>query len=691
MADSIVRDFLIDCQTVTEAEVHSFASSIRENNELIDSLIQVIEEKKYHKEFLEPLCEQLFAFFRAQEDPLRQFAMFFIPCIVGIYLGSVHKGDRKSLRYVELLVLGAYNLQVLDSEGKPNVLTSTIPSISKPSIYHEPIAMPQAQLTENALSKLEHGENKIVQGPYFTIESINASNRLHVALVLLRVYNQNISVMPQGSRASLCKMCSKLVNQGSAHGNRRMVLDGPLPSSFMPKVSLTSQFLLELLQAIYFSMYNGLPSLGHQALNDIHRRAMQTMYTDVLLVTNAIKNSLQVHPSGHPADGPMGISIAMSPTTSTTTLSKAIITNASFRTKKLPDDIPIPKESESPGHEGLDAIREEGAHPEEHSHTTSNPTMPQGAAQAMKAMLPSMRIIPGVTKVVKAITKREAVAVPQVEVPIPPEPESVEMGLAVVNPFVDLQTTKRDRTEPGATTETEMKKSEGGSTSPTGESVTASKEATLSKKSSAPDGKHRSLISTPSKESMPPDKNDSSALSSKRGSGTASKLSPKGELTATSPAKDTGASPTEKKTPTPSGAASPEQREPGTNVSSRKLSHTGSVAPSLPDSPEKKSEHSPAESKAPDKKESEASPKNASNSESSEKQSGPRIDHDRNGSKGEGKNMMPNGVEQQQRESYGSSVTKQSSVNSQMLQNLATAENYTSGPEELPQEEKAHK
>nr|CAD7263795.1 unnamed protein product [Timema shepardi] len=39
-----------------------------------------------------------------------------------------------------------------------------------------------------------------------------------------------------------------------------------------------------------------------------------------------------------PCDGPMGISVALSPATTTvTTVSKSMITNASFRTKKLPD------------------------------------------------------------------------------------------------------------------------------------------------------------------------------------------------------------------------------------------------------------------------------------------------------------------------------------------------------------------
>lgn len=40
--------------------------------------------------------------------------------------------------------------------------------------------------------------------------------------------------------------------------------------------------------------------------------------------------------SGQGSDAPMGISMAISPATATTTVSKSMITNASFRTKKLP-------------------------------------------------------------------------------------------------------------------------------------------------------------------------------------------------------------------------------------------------------------------------------------------------------------------------------------------------------------------
>ncbi|XP_065308264.2 hyccin [Dermacentor albipictus] len=400
MADSIVRDFLLDCKSVTEAEVHTFANTIRDNNELIEAIILVLEEKEYHRDFLEPLCEQLFIFFQAQEEALRQFAHFFLPCVIGNYLSSVHRRDlRKSLNCLEILLLGAYNLQILDHEGKPATTLYHIPSISKPSIYHEPISLPQPQLTENMLSKLEHGEGKATQGPYVAIDSLSASNRLHVAMVLMRVYNQSISTMPQASRASFCKMCSRVVNQGTLETVRRMSFDSSLPGSFAPRVNLNSQVLLEMLQAIYYSMFNGLFALAHQALNDIHRRAMQQMYSDVLVVTSAIKNSLMASQCGQPAEGPMGISVAISPTTSTTTVSKAIITNASFRTKKLPDDIPIPEDNidnlplpNDPGVLGI--IKEEGEE------------VAGGAIAGAKAM---MHGLPGMRKLVKGITRKDSI------------------------------------------------------------------------------------------------------------------------------------------------------------------------------------------------------------------------------------------------------------------------------------------
>lgn len=160
-------------------------------------------------------------------------------------------------------------------------------------------------------------------------------------------------------------MCSKIVRQGYPRINVGLKLPYNTDSSVYPnprtvhRIPISSNFLLELIHAVYFSMFNGLSTSGLQALDDIHFRATQELLSDVLLVTNGIRNSLKVNPSGQPHDGPMGISVALSPTTATSSVSKTIITNASFRTKKLPDDIPIQKEGNTKDSTHLGAISEE--------------------------------------------------------------------------------------------------------------------------------------------------------------------------------------------------------------------------------------------------------------------------------------------------------------------------------------------
>lgn len=116
-----------------------------------------------------------------------------------------------------------------------------------------------------------------------------------------------------------------------------------MPKPMIPRIPLSSAFLVELVHAIYFAMFNGFGMVAIQTLEDIHNRACFEMYTELILITSAVRHSLHANPSGQPSDGPMGLSVALTPSTNTVTtaVSKSMITNASFRTKKLPDDIPI--------------------------------------------------------------------------------------------------------------------------------------------------------------------------------------------------------------------------------------------------------------------------------------------------------------------------------------------------------------
>ncbi|XP_013783350.1 hyccin-like [Limulus polyphemus] len=213
-------------------------------------------------------------------------------------------------------------------------------------------------------------------------------------------------------------MCSKLTRQGfvtrgltqrSPFTPEGTPFCNPLPRP-APRVPVSSSFLMEMLHAIYFSIhqlnsdevvtdfcteFNGLSSAGIQALEDIHSRASQELYFDVLLVSNAVKNSLRSNPSGQPSDGPMGLNVSLSQSLSSHSVSKTAITNASFRTKKLPDDIPIqsPKEEgSSSGSQQLTAITEEQDDFEKGSAKGKDKNSSENGSASIASRLPVLQL-----------------------------------------------------------------------------------------------------------------------------------------------------------------------------------------------------------------------------------------------------------------------------------------------------------
>lgn len=344
-----IREWLNDCKVLSPSEVRSFTSTVNQNNEIIQSIFTILEDRNKNHEVLEGICSQLFSFYQTRDCELQRFVLQYLPTMICIYLTCLTQADRKCVKYVEVLLLGIYNLEIVDTAGKPKIHNFRLPSVAQPSIYHVPLSLTSASLTENSLSRLDKGDTQMVAiGPFLQVENLNAQNRLKVMTVLMNVYNRNLSYMRKVALHALCKMCSRLVKQGfnkpNSHHRSSFGSDSIIASSYSrapPRVPLSSAFLLEVLHGIYFSMFNGLGTIGLQTLDDVHYRATKELMVEVLLVTNGVRNSIRTNPSGQLSEGPMGISISISPTTSMTTVHKSIITNASFRTRKLPDDIPI--------------------------------------------------------------------------------------------------------------------------------------------------------------------------------------------------------------------------------------------------------------------------------------------------------------------------------------------------------------
>lgn len=346
MTESLINEWLADCKDVSPSELHTFANTLSQDNEIVRALYVLLEERTKYSELMDTVCNQLYNFYRSREIELQRFTLQFLPTLIYIYLNSAAHGDIKSCRSLETLLIGLYNLEVVDKSGQQKAISFRLPSLAMLSIYHEPASLAPASLTESAVRRFEECNSKLVSwGPLQQVETLNAQNRLKVMTALLFVYNQQLGYINKFALEQLCKVATKLVTQGFMKPGHHQRSSYGSESSFvprlLPRIPVSSQFLLEFLHAVYFAMYNECWYIGNQAIEDIHNRACYEAYPNVMLVTNAVRNSASSGASGQPSDGPIGISVALSPATATPTVSKSMITNASFRTKKLPDDIPI--------------------------------------------------------------------------------------------------------------------------------------------------------------------------------------------------------------------------------------------------------------------------------------------------------------------------------------------------------------
>ncbi|KAL5005784.1 hypothetical protein ScPMuIL_016942 [Solemya velum] len=266
-------------------------------------------------------------------------------------------------------------IETVSSNGETKLKTFRIPTIARPSVYHEPTSLATLSLTESALNRHNQTEEEVwTGGPFSQFEAINGQNRHGILAYLLQCYNADISNLSVGSHRAMCMYCSRIVTTGFLnltantdveeenytinHSSKESTAEnrGSQYGEIPPRLAISPGLLIEMLSGLYYIMYNGQPSLGMQAVTDIHYRSCYELYADVQLVTNAIRNSLRDSRSGQPEDGPMGISIPRS--RSASFFSKSAITNASFRAKKLPDDIAIPDDKDNT-HKTLSRIEEE--------------------------------------------------------------------------------------------------------------------------------------------------------------------------------------------------------------------------------------------------------------------------------------------------------------------------------------------
>ncbi|KAL4091814.1 hypothetical protein QTP88_026440 [Uroleucon formosanum] len=345
MVENAVKEWLSEFATLEKDDWATFAITTSQNKTLIESIYAVLDDIHKYSKLIDRICGALFNCYRTEETDLHLFVLLFIPHLTYSYLNSIAHVDKQSCRSIEALLIGIYNLEAVDENNTPRFISFRLPSLAQPSMYHEPSSLAPTSLTETAIRRLEQRDTHPVRrGPFNQIERLSASNRMEVLSNLYFIYYKNLNLLPEVYNPfdRFYRVTSKMVTQGYFHKRSTSFSNSDISTSTsLPRIPLSPKFLIHLLYCLYISIFNCGKAEAFQALEDIYYRACYSCYCEVILLANAIKNSCQGFFEGGQTPNVSSVGTPVSSNTCSTPVSKSMITNASFRTKKLPDDIPI--------------------------------------------------------------------------------------------------------------------------------------------------------------------------------------------------------------------------------------------------------------------------------------------------------------------------------------------------------------
>uniref|UniRef100_A0A8C1RTX3 Family with sequence similarity 126 member A n=1 Tax=Cyprinus carpio TaxID=7962 RepID=A0A8C1RTX3_CYPCA len=289
MDQGVVEEWLSEFKTLPETAVSSYAASLKDKGSLVPALYKVIREN--YSDLLEPVCHQLFEFYRSGEPRLQRFTLQFLPELVWSYLSVTAARDPHCSGCIEALLLGIYNLEIVDKDGQSKVLSFTIPSLSKPSVYHEPSSIGSLALTEGALAN--HGLSRVVySGPHLQRETFTAQNRFEVLTFLLLCYNASLSYMSSSSLQSLCQLSSRVSICGYPRQQVRRY------KGISSRLMVTSEFLVQLITVcvclslpLSLSVGNAIKSSLHGASLKANKEGTRSIQVEITPTASRISRN----------------------------------------------------------------------------------------------------------------------------------------------------------------------------------------------------------------------------------------------------------------------------------------------------------------------------------------------------------------------------------------------------------------
>nr|SVE83545.1 EOG090X02H3 [Daphnia pulex] len=333
--DEDMRLFISDW--LKDAQNDGWSKALSSNSDMMEAIFSLIEEWKSNKDLFNILCLRLFGYYRESNMESKVFSLQFVPSLIYSYLSAIAQGERKDAGSMQTFLLAIYNLEAGGEAQSPKTHSFRVPNIAQPSIYHDTSAIASSSLTESALKRLDPTNRITVKfGPHPHLNSFNAENRLPAMAALLRIYSNYLSMYSKSTLSETCMAFRRLVAQGYTRN-----------SEGSPRIPLSSNLLVEMLHLIYSLTMEDedLASAARQTLEAVQRRVEMELMAAPILVSAAMADSSHLSIRGEHSSPQLMTTGANGG--SARAMWKSMITNASFRTKKLPDDITVAQVAEA--------------------------------------------------------------------------------------------------------------------------------------------------------------------------------------------------------------------------------------------------------------------------------------------------------------------------------------------------------
>ncbi|XP_028408985.1 LOW QUALITY PROTEIN: hyccin-like [Dendronephthya gigantea] len=279
-----VRDFLNNVKDGPKTKVMEV---LENDQQTIGQIIQFLMASHTSNEVVELVYSSLFTLYQNGGDIQKAFVLHFLPALVWEYLFISSNHGQKGYGKLEAVLLAIYNAEVLDENGKTKYQKFRLPSLSRPSLYHEPSLAKSgtSALTESALSR--HEQSEVVyklDGPGRELTRIPACHRFAVVAFVLEQYNHYIAFMGESSLEAACKMALMVSSCGFKDLCVKKDTDKDLEKlSECSRIPLDNATLVQLVYFVYYSLYNGFSKPARCSFDALHFRAEYGLFSQAYL------------------------------------------------------------------------------------------------------------------------------------------------------------------------------------------------------------------------------------------------------------------------------------------------------------------------------------------------------------------------------------------------------------------------